>query len=173
MDLLDAMQRTVFLGPEFLTWLWFRAERDDGEFNLNRTEIGPLEVFFDDRLVVGSPLVDAQQNHFKGGHPTSSLEARTALRLGKLAREAKVRIVRGSQEWTLMLKGDSLAVAGVKIPAVLAKEDSEKFYERMELLEQLDQMVRGLFGQFLAVRLSPQWASVTLPDLQAWVRGDE
>ncbi|MCA9543879.1 MAG: hypothetical protein KC613_05795 [Myxococcales bacterium] len=172
MDLLDQMHRTAFLGAEFVTWLWWQSELRDGEFALDK-EFGDFEVWFEDKLVVGSATVDAQENHFKGGHPTSSLEARTALRLGKLAREAKVRIVRGSQEWTLMLKGDSLAVAGVKIPAVLAKEDSEKFYERMELLEQLDQMVRGLFGQFLAVRLSPQWASVTLPDLQAWVRGDE
>ncbi|MCA9526797.1 MAG: hypothetical protein KC549_10945 [Myxococcales bacterium] len=169
MDLLDAMQRTVFLGPEFLTWLWFRAERDDGEFNLNTTEIGPLEVFFDDRLVVGSPLVDAQQNHFKGGQPATSLEARTALRLGKQAAEAKLRIVVGAQEWSFIFKAASFQLASVKLPAVLSKEDDARFAERMFLLEQLDRILRGLYHQFLAVRLDDAWEATELPGIRAWV----
>ncbi len=172
MDLLDQMHRTSFLGAEFVTWLWWQSEIRDGEFMLDK-EFGDFEIWFDDKLVVGSATIDAQENHFKGGHPTTSLEARTALRLGKLAREARLRVVRGSQEWGLVLKGDTLSLGGVKVPAVLAKDDAEKFYERMELLEQLDQMIRGVFGQFLALRLSDDWESVTLPDLQAWVRGAE
>jgi hypothetical protein len=169
MDLLDQMHRTSFLGAEFLTWLWYRSEVQEGNFALD-SEFGAFELWFEDKLVVGSPAIDAQENHFKGGHPTTSQEARIALRLGKLAREAKLRVVRGNQEWMFTFKSETLATNGIKIPAVLTKEDSEKFYERMELIEQLDQMMKGLFAQFLAIRLSPKWDSDELPALQAWVR---
>lgn len=178
MDLLDQMHRTAFLGAEFLTWLWYRSELQEGVFTLNEKLMGAedappsFEVWFDDKLIVGSHLVDAQENHFKGGHPTSSLEARTALRLGKLATEAKLRIVRGTQEWTLSFKAANFSLGGVKVPAVLAKEDDEKFYERMFLLEQLDQMMLGLYGQFLAIRLGESWEKEELPQIRTWIAGD-
>jgi len=171
MDLLDQMQRTAFLGPEFLTWLWYTSEKNDGEFNLNSEEFGPIEVFFDDRLVVGSQLVDAQQNHFKGGQPATSLEARTALRLGKLAAEAKLRIVSATQEWSFIFKAMTFQTASVKLPAVLSKEDDARFTERMFLLEQLDRLVRGLYHQFLAIRLSDAWDGTEVVAIRAWVAG--
>ena len=177
MDLLDQIHRTAFLGPEFLSWLWYRADKTEGEFALYKadgtkdTEFGPFELWFEDKLVVGSHAVDAQENSFKGGQPADSLEAHTALRLGKQAHEAKLRIVRGGQEWTFLFKALAFQVSGVKIPAVLSKEDDDRFYERMFLLEQLDQMVKGLFSQFLKRRLSPEW-DAELTAIQAWVRGE-
>lgn len=178
MDLLDQMHRTAFLGSEFLTWLWHCSDVNEGNFDVGDVVQdalgggGDFELWFEDKLLMGSPTVDAQENHFKGGQPTTSLEAHTALRLGKLAREAKLRIVRGTQEWAFSLKADSLTLNGVKVPAVLAKEENEAFTERMELLEQLDWMIKALFAHFLRLRLSPQWHSDVLPALQSWARGD-
>ena len=140
MDLLTRMNRVAFLGPEFLSWLWYRTENQGPEFSVEGVE-GALEIWFDDRLIVGSTLVNAQENHFQGGHPTTSLEARSALRLGKLATEARLRIVHGSREWSFILKGADLSLNGVKIPSVLSKDDEERLYERLYLLEELDRMV--------------------------------
>jgi hypothetical protein len=171
MDLLDHMQRTAFLGPEFLTWLWWKSEKNDGEFHIESDEIGPIELYFDDRLVVGSQLVDAQQNHFKGGQPATSLEARTALKLGKQAGEAKLRVVVGSQEWSFIFKATPFQVASVKLPAVLSKEDDARFTERMFLLEQLDRIMRGLYHQFLHMRLSDAW-DTEVEKIRVWVAGE-
>lgn len=171
MDLLDQMNRTAFLGNEFLTWLWYRAEVHDGEFELD-PEFGPFDLYFEDKLVVGNELVAPQEDSFKGGHPASSLEARMALRLGKLAREAKMRIARGTQEWEFVLKGHNLQLSGIKIPAVLSREDDEKFGERMFLLEQLETMIKGLFEMFLKLRLAPSWSETTHTDLQHWIAGE-
>jgi hypothetical protein len=172
MDLLDQMHRTAFLGPEFLTWLWYRSTVQDGEFKLDGdAEFGPFELWFEDKLAVGSPAINAQENLFKGGQPADSLEARTALRLGKLANEAKLRIVRGAQEWAFSLKASGLGIASARIPAVLAKEDDDRFYERMFLLEQLDRMIKGLYGQFLKLRLSKAWEADELPAIQRWIAG--
>ena len=170
MDMVDLINRTQFLGPEFLTWLWYRVELQQGIFDVGG-ELGAFELWFDDRLVVGSATMGAQENHFKGGHPASSAEARTALRLGKMANQAKLRIVRASAEWSFVLK-DDLGVAGVKIPAVLGREDEEQLDERVMLLDQLDAMVKGLLGQFLALRTSPEWQSDELPALLAWVASE-
>ncbi len=172
MDLLDHMHRTAFLGTEFLTWLWYHSQLDDGEFRLNRdVEFGPFELWFEDKLVVSAVAINAMENLFKGGQPADSLEARTALRLGKMASEAKLRIVRGAQEWAFTFKAQGLVMASVRIPAVLSKEDDDRFYERMFLTEQLDHMMKGLFGQFLELRLSAAWATTELPALQRWTAG--
>ena len=106
---------------------------------------------------------------FQRWTPSSSLEARTALRLGKLATQARLRIVRDSLEWSFVLNATELSTSGVKLPPVLAKEIDEKLYERMYLLEQLDLMVKGLFGQFIKLRLSDEWDAQCLPEIQSWV----
>ncbi|MBU0552747.1 hypothetical protein KKF91_01335 [Myxococcota bacterium] len=172
MDILEQINQTAFLSAEFLTWLWFRSEHSEGEFEVD-PEFGPFEVWFEDKLTVGSAAINAQENLFKGGHPSTSLEARTALRLGKLAHNAKLRIVKGAQEWSFALKAPDLSISGVKLPAVLSREEDDRFYERMYLLEQLDGMIKGLFTLFLKIRLSPKWSSQELPAIQAWVSGQE
>ena len=150
MDIIDLINRTSFLGPEFLTWLWYRSELQSGVFE-GGGEVGPFELWFDDRLTVAAPTVNAQENLFKGGHPASSLEARTALRLGKMADEAKLRIVRASQDWGFVLRAD-LTTASVKA-----------------LIEQLDVMLKALLRQFLVLRTSPEWEQSELPSLRIWV----
>jgi hypothetical protein len=167
MDLLDRIHRAAFLGPEFLTWLWYESDRREGIFDLGG-DIGQFELWFDDKLVVSSAAVNAQENFFKGGHPTSSLEAKMALKLGKMAVEAKLRIVRDGQEWSFSLKAHDLGLSGVKLPTILSREDEEKFYERMTLAEQLEDMVRGVYGQFLKKRLAPEWET-ELASIREWV----
>lgn len=172
MDLLDRIHRTAFLGAEFLTWLWYESEKREGAFAIEEVRgepFGEFELWFDDKLVVGSAAINAQENLFKGGHPTSSLEAKTALRLGKLAHEAKLRVVHGAREWTFTYKAADMSLASISIPAVLSKEADDKFYERMFLLEELDAVIKGLYGQFLAVRLTPDWGKTHLPAIHAWV----
>jgi hypothetical protein len=171
MDLIDLINRTSFLGPEFLTWLWYRSEKQQGVFDAGG-EIGPFELWFDDKLTIGSPAVNAQENLFKGGHPATSVEARIALRLGKQPSDAKLRIVRASQEWSFSLKADRLEPTGVKIPAVLSREDEEVLNERMVLIEQLDTMLKSLLAQFLVLRVSPEWGETELPAMQRWVATD-
>ncbi len=168
MDLIDLINRTSFLGPEFLTWLWFRSEKQQGMFDAGG-EIGPFELWFDDKLTVSAPALNAQENLFKGGHPATSEEARTALRLGKMASEAKLRIVRAGQEWSFSLKAEQLQSTGIKIPAVLSVEDDEVLHERMILLEQLDTMLKSLLRTFLVLRVSKDWDEREVPALRHWV----
>jgi hypothetical protein len=71
------------------------------------------------------------------------------------------------------MKARPLGVSGVKIPAVLSKEDDEKFAERMLMLEQLDAMVKGLLRAFLKLRASEAWNTDELPAIRRWVAGTQ
>ena len=168
MDLIEKINRTAFLGSEFLTYLWFMSETSD-EGYLSDPDEERFEVVFDDRLTVGGAQVNAQENLFRGGHPTSSLEAHAALRLGKLATEARVRIQRGAQEWAFILKSADLSISALQVPSVLSKKDDDRFYERMYLVEELEKMLSFLYRKFLEARLSSGWSEELLPKIRTWV----
>ncbi len=56
-----------------------------------------------------------------------------------------------------MLQSSTLSIAGLKIPALMTKNDDEKIFERQALIEEADSLIRGLYESFLAVRLSDGW----------------
>ena len=168
MDFLEKINRTAFLGSEFLTYLWFLTETTEASFTYGR-ENEPFEIYFDDRLTVGGAQVNAQENLFRGGHPTTSLEAHAALRLGKMANEARIRFVKGAQEWAFVLKAQTLSISGLVVPAVLSKNDEDRFYERIYLAEQLEEMLESLFREFLSLRTSDRWQQEWLPSIRKWV----
>ena len=167
MDFAERVTRTQFLGPEFITWLWHQEEVNGGHFNLGPA-LGEVELSFEDKLVMGTTALDEQTDSFKGGRPTMSLEARSALKVGKLAQSAALRLVQGDQEWRFTLKAEPLMMSAIKLPEVLADDAEASFQERMFLLENLDRLYRGLFKLFLNERLAPTWATERLPEIQAW-----
>ena len=170
MDLLERIASTQFLGSEFLTWLWYQEELNEGQFQLEG-ELGAIELFFEDKLTMGSTEIDEQQDSFKGGKPTRSLEARSALKLGKMAISAKVRVIQGDQEWQCTIKAEPLMMSGIKLPEILTKDPQSQFFERMFLLEHLDRIYRNLYKQFLQIRLSKNWKDEYLLEIQDWVAG--
>ena len=158
MDLSDRIKRVEFLGAEFITWLWFREVTQGGAFNLGG-ELGEVEVAFADKLVMGSTAFDEQEDSFKGGRPSMSLEAQIALRLGKLAHQAKINITQGDQEWSFVLRSAPLMMTAIKLPELNAQGGQGQLQERMFLLEHLERLYRGLYKQFLEERLSDTWSN--------------
>ncbi|MEM1349554.1 MAG: hypothetical protein AAGI01_13405, partial [Myxococcota bacterium] len=65
------------------------------------------------------------------------------------------------------------SLSGVKIPALLSKEEEEQFYERMYLLEELEEILDDLFREFLALRLDPAFHEHVFPAMRAWIEQDE
>jgi hypothetical protein len=167
MDFVERVTRTQFLGAEFLTWLWYQEEVGGGQFQLGG-DLGDIELSFEDKLTMGSTALDEQQDSFKGGRPTASPEARAALKLGKQAQSASLRLTQGEQEWRFTLKAEPLMMSAVRLPEVLADDPKAQFHERMLLLETLDRLYRALFKLFLEERLSAEWATEHLPAIQSW-----
>ena len=172
MDLVDLINTRSFLGSEFLLWLWFRSECFDSL--LYHEAHGGLEVWIDDKLTLEAYLAETERNDFKGGSPAFSPEAKTALRQGKRPSRAKIHVVKEGREWTFTLKAETMDLGGLKIPALLTREEDEQFYERMFLLEEIEDVLLALYGDFMAIRLSEEvWDGAMLPAIRAWIASDE
>ena len=166
MDRVELIASRAFLGTEFLTWLWFRSERDRGSFRVGETAV---RVWFEDRLSLESLVADSQEDSFKGGSPSTSPEARMALRNGKKVSQARLGVAKGEREWRVTVKGRTLDLSSIKLPALLTKAEDDRFAERMALIEELDDLVDGLYLQFLDLRLGDTWPQ-ELAEIREWVR---
>ena len=165
MDWMEQVSRTAFLGPEFLLWLWWQCEENDGRFE---TDGEAVELAFDDLLSLESHLAEAEQSRLKGGAPAYSPEAHKALQMGKHVRSARMRLVRNEREWAFQVNTPTFRLSGIKLPALLTREEDEKFHERMYLIEELESVWHELFKQFLQIRLGAAWPD-TLATLRAWI----
>ena len=166
MDLINRINYTRFLGREFLTWLWFRSDTREGLFEL---PTGPLEVWFDAKLTLEAQGDLKEQNSIKAENPTEAEEARASLLTGKLVSDARLRLIRDQKQWTLNVKGDTLALSGVKIPALLSREDEEQLYERFYLMEELEDLFADLFEQFIRTRLDDDTWRAEVHAIRSWV----
>ncbi|MFC1641414.1 hypothetical protein ACFL5O_01810 [Myxococcota bacterium] len=171
MDLVDRIETTRFLGPEFLTWLWHKVELFEGGFELG--SLGAAELWFDTQVVLAAWKDYSEQVALRGAAPSSSPEAAEALRQGKVPVKARLRLTVGGEEYVLVFDARTFAISGIKLPEILTENSEERFLERMRLLEQLDQAIGELFDEFLCLRLSSLWESELAVAIRDWVRGKE
>lgn len=166
MDLLNRIEHTRFLGREFLTWLWYRSELQEGLFTIADKQI---EVWFDARMTLEALGDIKEQNVIKSESPTETEEARASLQAGKFVKEARLRVIQDQKQWTTTLKADDLSLHGLKIPALLAKEDDDQLYERFYLLEEAEDIFNDLFAGFLELRLEDERWAPEVADIREWI----
>jgi hypothetical protein len=170
MSLIDLIESRRFLGQEFLVWLWYKCDVFEGRFMVGERD---CEVWFDDRITLEAILVETEQSVLKGASPTFTPEAREALRQGKTPTVAKLRLMHDGQEFQFAFKGAALQLSGVKLPSLMTRTDDEKFFERMFLLELLEELIEDLYGEFLGLRLSQSaWTKMT-DAIQVWIHDEK
>jgi hypothetical protein len=150
MDLSKRIEGTRPLGNEFLTWLMYKSISQEGQF---QTEMGNLELWFEDKLTFVSPFAGGEVNILKGESPAQGEEAVTALRQGKQIDEAKLSLNLQGRRWDLTLNGPKFALSGIKVPAVAADTEFEAVIDRFDHLGTLEEIVRALYHDFLKMRL--------------------
>ena len=170
MELLDSIESGRFVGREFLVWLWFESEVLEGRFQVEDT---PISLWFEATLTLEAESAEREQSRMRGAAPTMTSEAHEALRRAKLPTQARLRIERGEQAYGFVLAADTLTLTGATLPALVKDDEDERFYERMYLLERLENMVDSLYGQFLGLRLTPTWETDILPAIRKWVANPE
>ncbi len=171
MNLIERVKQTEFLGREFLTWLWFRSESQEGVFDL--AEPGTVEILFEGRMTLESDGEEQGNKVTCAGTGTRLNEARFALTRGKKVTQVSLRLIKGDDEWSFSLDAAWLNLSGLKVPKVMqdAREDADGlFYERMFLIEQPVAVVNALFEEFIRLRVSPEWEQDELPALEEWIR---
>ncbi|MGE0325006.1 MAG: hypothetical protein AB7K71_21150 [Polyangiaceae bacterium] len=166
---LDTVENTRFIGPEFLVWLWFKSELFGSELDVEG--FGTIEVWLDTQLVLESQIDSGERTTLKGMAPSGSPEALTAMKQGKMPIRARIQLNHGKLNFSFTFDAVSFAISNLKIPAVV-EEGDEVFYERMLLVEQLDQIIGALYTEYLTLRVSPLWEGELAPAMRDWVQGE-
>ncbi len=160
MALLEDIERTIFLGEEFLTWLWFRSQTE-GAFDLPGGD--PVRIEMSDPLVFrGAEDQDAQQVTLKGERSAQSPEAFAALRAGKRLVKCRIVLRRHDEVWPCALKSDALGASGLGLPVPKGVPMPDGLIMRGEKVEEFSQMYFALYEMFLDLRLHEgKWKKVT------------
>jgi len=174
MDVLKNLDEKAFWGHEFLTWLWFRSEEEGGD--LEAQGLGPVTLWIEDRLVLGSLDTESKENILKEGDVSKSGEAATALQVGKKVLEARFGLIREDREYRFLLKGDTFDLQGVTIPKVLAEEGDDWHATALIRLGHIREVVAvldALFAEFAALRTGGTWQGEVVPAMSRWIGGKE
>jgi hypothetical protein len=158
-------------GREFLTWLWFKAETQNGRLAL--AEGRELGVLVEGPLTFLHEGNGAHAAVLKKGAPENSIEAKTCLLGGKKLKEAKITFALDEQHtWAFGFEADQFLIRGLKLPQGEGRLDAvSRFQERMILLEQWREIFLDLFDAFVAVRTEPKKWKAAVADLREWVKG--
>ena len=120
-------------GRDFLTWLWYYSETQEGLLkvgnlgNFNLIVEGPLTF-----AITGDDAPGASESTVKKGCPQMSAEAKAALAVGKKLRKAKILLARGDVEkWTFTFDADTFTFSGLSLPETESMEINTRFEERV------------------------------------------
>jgi hypothetical protein len=160
-----------WLGPEFLTWLWWRSSTDPKFRHADGTEV---YVHLDEYLELRGERAAARKTTLRTGMPGASAEAKVALRNGKVVTAARLILARGEEETTFTLRAEDMDVSAAKLPAPDGGggKDKEGAEERLAnsltAARRLYADIDLCFQTFLEVRTSAGW-DAEATRLRSWV----
>jgi hypothetical protein len=169
-DLLERIESTRFLGPEFLLWLWLRAELIGKPIPLG--EFGDYDVWLDNQITLQSDIDPNERVTVRGAQPSGAAEAREAVRAQKFPVRARLALRNEERDFACVLVAQRFAVSGGVIPAVLTKDTDDAFQERMTLVERLSLSLDALYAVFLRERLSATWKEAWEPAIVCWAEAE-
>ena len=168
MDRLTAIEKTFFLGREFLLWLWFHSETRQ-ELKIREEE--EVEIDLEDRLILEPYGGGGWKQLLSGEEAAAAPEARFALQMNNLPSELKLRLIKGTLAWSFTLRWENLQPKGIKIPENRELPFDEQISYRMEMIEILEELVEELWKKFLEIRTTSQWLQV-LHQIRLWIEGE-
>ncbi|NRA64485.1 MAG: hypothetical protein HRU19_08385 [Pseudobacteriovorax sp.] len=179
---LEAIANTAkakaFLGKEFLTWFWYKAERLDGQTLTvaGKSSQRTFTFWVDDRLVLESHNSKVHQQTLKGGEPSQSLEAAASLQSGNSVKELRIGLnIDGLGDIYCSLSGQNLEPRTVKLPdppeEFASFEDFNLLTYRLKATRAMIEVIDGLFGIFLLERTQDDWSNKGLSEIKTWIKG--
>lgn len=171
MGLLELLFSREFIGREFLTWLWFRSEADEGRFAPPGSD--PFQLWLDDRVVLESDGDEKVQQVICQGTDSALTEARYAILGGKKVTQARLKLMQGDDEWVFTLDAAWLNFRSLKTPKVMTdfQEDPEGiFFERLLLIQKVVDALEAVFIEFITLRISKKWYAEEVPAFRSWIK---
>lgn len=174
-----------FLGREFLTWLVYHSDGsstgEDEDFDIDLEEdtssgrfdkserCDAFRVLIGERVILKALGDGSGEITARGAATGQSADVRYAIAGGLTVREVDLLFARGDRIWQAAANAENFDLKRVKLPALLSEEDSERAHERLQLISDLDAMLRAAYDAFLRVRLHADWQRDTVPRLRVWL----
>ncbi|MCG8529881.1 MAG: hypothetical protein MI749_04370 [Desulfovibrionales bacterium] len=165
----------IILGQEFLTWLWFRSEVTNGNFESK--EGRPYNLYVEQRVSVQGGEGETLETATVSGSTSELKEARLGLSMGKKVTRALIRIEQDTEAWQLTLKAEDFSLGSLKTPKV-EKADAEEddvdgpFLEKIYLIESCLALLDDAYRNFLESRFSSEW-NETVKRMRQWLNESE
>ena len=170
MQALETVRETESLGRSFLAWLWFKADTDEGLFDLGEGE--KAELWFDGNMTLQAENDKGVETITCKGDPLNMKEARFALSEKKEITRAMVRLTIGDNLWSFTIDSTWMNFKTFKTPKVMqdkAEDPEGIFYEKMFLMEEAITAMDIIFLSFVKLRISPEWERKEYPALIQWI----
>ena len=160
MDLQIAQEKGTILGRDFLTWLWFKSEEQNGIFKTKNGE--DFALYLEQKVVVQGGEGERLEKAMCTGAMSELREAKLGLLTGKKVVQAKIKLEQDSNEWIMEVDASNFTFSGLKTPKVRTKmEEGEDpdgvFLEKIFLVEKALGFVDYLFRDFVEKRFSIHW----------------
>ena len=172
LDVAVAYSRFQFLGEEFLTWLWYVI---DSDFQLLRQldqDLAALEIGNRMVLINRSNRDSGETVTIRGDHANMD-EGLLTLRKGGMVAEMHLVYKSGDHEWQFNLKGESLNLSSLMVPAtgtVESRDDIEgAVIEKIDLVNKAVSLINRLYTHFIRLRLGSDWPRNVVPSVRQWI----
>ena len=153
-----------YLGPEFLTWLWWRARLEPEFRHKDGTSVF---VHVDEYMEFRGERAAARKTVLRSGMPAASAEGKVALRHGKVVTAARLLLARGEEETALTLRAEDLDVSAARLPTAEGETSEERLASSLSALKRLYEDLDLCFSTFLEERCSDRWER-SASAIRAW-----
>ena len=172
LDIAVAYNRYKFLGEEFLTWLWYVIEKDQHLFkNFNQAFVA-LEV--GNRIVFENRRKESAERITIKGEGAGLEEGVLALKNGALVTELNLVYRSAKLKWQFTLKGESLNVSSLNVPATDAPNSDEALegyvLEKLFLYDKVLGFLKNLYTHFVKLRISNDWQNKEIGAIRKWIQ---
>lgn len=160
------------LGQEFLTWLWYKSEVQEGLFTDKAGR--EFALFMEQRIVVQGGEGDSLETATVTGPMSELREARLGLSTGKKVTRALVRIERDADTWQFTLKAEDFSMNSLKTPYQEKPEADDEpdalLLEKIFLVESCLEITDNLYAAFLRLRLDNRAWEEEVALIRAWMK---
>lgn len=174
---LDITQAKAFLSSEFLLWLWQFSESKENPLQLRLLALGQsvlVKLWIEDRLVLESDDAKAHMQTLRGGDPSRSREAETALQTGKSVKELRLGLhLDPYGDFFVLLNCKDLQPKTITIPQHQNSDDPKLhgagLAYRLKMIDLLVDTLDSLFARFLEERTDKALWQKKRKELDEWV----
>jgi len=173
-DIAVAYNRYRFLGNEFLTWIWYCIENNPALIRQCDPDLVSLTV--GNRMVLENRLSNGSETISIKGDAAGLEEALLSLKKGARVTEMNLIYKSGVSQWQFGIKGESLGLAGLKLPESQHLETADeaewegRVLEKIYLYEKIFEFIQNLYRFFIKIRLSDRWKQETLTGMKKWLQ---